>query len=211
MSYDVDNDSCIDSATGILRNKLGIKTQVELDVAEAQIAAVQITTLLDEENIPPCDEFNPWLFYKVHKQIFESLYDWSGELRTVEISKGTTSFARAAHLESSIQDIFKELKADDYLVALGSNEIVEKMAYYYSELNVLHPFRDGNGRAIRTFLAMLAGSLGWHIAWDEMTPDENTQACIAAYQGDNQLLIDLFTKIVSPIDVSWGRDPYEFI
>ncbi len=128
MLYDVDSDPCIDSISGILRNKLGIKTQAELDVAEAQITAVQITALLDEENIPPCDEFSPELFHKVHFQIFESLYDWAGELRTVEISKGDTSFARMAHLESNIQELFKELKVDDYFVDLDSDELVERLA-----------------------------------------------------------------------------------
>jgi len=88
---------------------------------------------------------------------------------------------------------------------------IGKLAYYYGELIVLHPFREGNGRATRTFLAMLADSIGWHLAWDEMDAKENEEASIAAYNGDLEPMRKMLKRIVTPIDIFWGRDPYEYI
>jgi len=210
MAYDVDNDPYINENSGILRNKLGIKTQNELNDAEARITSVEITVLTSDD-IPPYDEFTEDLFLRVHKQLFEELYDWAGKLRTVELSKGETSFARLEHLATSTHELFKQLNKDEYLVNLDFEPFVEKLAHYYGEFIVLHPFRDGNGRAIRTFLAMLADSIGWHIAWDEMNAEQNIVASIAAYNGKEEPLQKILQNIVSPIDIFWGRDPYEFI
>ena len=143
--------------------------------------------------------------------MFEVIYDWAGKLRTVEVSKGTTSFARWEHLSTSLDALFEELKEDNYLMTTYFEEFVKLLAHYCGELIVIHPFREGNGRAIRTFLAMLAESIGWHIAWDEMDLQENIDASIAAYNEDEEPTRRMLTKFVTPIDIFWGRDPYEFI
>lgn len=210
MPYDVENDPYLDKKAGILRNLLGISTRAELEGAEARLTAVEITALTTED-IPPSDEFSKDLFMLVHRQIFKDIYDWAGKLRTVELSKGETSFARAKYIDASLDDIFKELERDHYITMLDFTSFIDKIAHYYSELIVLHPFRDGNGRAIRTFMAMLANSAGWHIAWDEMDPTYNIDASISAYNGDEVPMRILFENIVTPIDAFWDRDPYEFI
>lgn len=210
MPYDVDKDPYIDKTTGILRNLLDIRTQSNLDGAEASLTTVEITALTSQDS-PHFEEFNLGLLVSIHKQLFGIIYEWAGELRTVEISKGATSFARVEHLSKSLDDLFQELKKDDYLMTTDFDKFIEMLAHYYSELIVIHPFREGNGRTIRTFLAMLAESIGWHIAWDEMDPQENIEASIAAYHGDEKPLRKMLAEFVTPIDIFWGRDPYEFI
>ena len=210
MPYDVDNDPYIDSATGILRNLLGVRTSQNLDEAEAGITAIEIANLTIAD--PPFyEDFNLEQLKSIHRQLFGVIYDWAGELRTVEISKGTTSFARVEYLNSSLVSLFEQLKNDEYLMTTDFDEFISLLAHYYGELIVIHPFREGNGRVIRTFLAMLAESIGWHIAWDEMNAQENIDASIAAYNGDEKPLQLMLEKFVTPIDVFWGRDPYEFI
>lgn len=115
MPYDVDKDPYINKNTGILRNLLDIRTESNLDDAEAGLTTVEIAALTSQEP-PYFEEFNLDLLKSVHKQIFGVIYDWAGELRTVEKSKGTTSFARVEHLPTSLNDIFQKLKKDDYLM-----------------------------------------------------------------------------------------------
>ncbi len=83
MPYDVGKDPYLDRSTGILRNLLGIKTQAELDKAEAQISFVQISTLTIEDK-PPLEGFNWELLCKVHHDIFNEIYDWAGQPRTID-------------------------------------------------------------------------------------------------------------------------------
>lgn len=210
MPYDVGKDPYLDKSTGILRNLLGIKTQKELDRAEAEISSVQISTLTIEDK-PPLEEFSWKLLCDTHHYIFGDIYDWAGQARTIELSKDTTSFARATHIVSSAEEIFKNLAAEDYLYGLDFDDFVERLAHYYSELIILHPFREGNGRAIRTLLSMLAENVGWNIAWEQMNPQDNINACIAAYHGDEELLQKMLRNIIEPADPFWGQDPYELI
>ncbi|SRR6266540_1140982 len=210
MAYDVGKDPYLDKESGVLRNLLNLKTERELDDAEARLTSVEIT-LLTSENVPPYDEFDVELFLSVHRQLFKEIYDWAGDLRTTELSKDMTSFARAEHLAGSLAAILNNLKNDSYLAELDCDDFIEKLAHYYADLIVLHPFREGNGRAVRTFLAMLAESIGWHIAWDAMNAQENIDASVAGYQGNEKPLRDMLAKLVTPGDIFWGRDPYEFI
>ena len=210
MPYDVDEDPYVDKRTGIFRNLLGLGTQKELDSAEARITSVEIAALINE-GVPAPDEYNPDLLKSIHWQLFSALYKWAGQLRTVELTKGTTSFARMEHLNSNLEDTLTHLASEGHLLGLDFDEFVKRLAHYYGELVVIHPFREGNGRAIRTFLAMLAESIGWHIAWDEMNPEENVDASVAAYNGDDGPMVKMLSEFIPPIDVLWGRDPYEFI
>ncbi|MDR1851369.1 MAG: Fic family protein [Propionibacteriaceae bacterium] len=82
------------------------------------------------------------------------MFDWTGELRTIEISKGNTRFAFSQYLDTLGSDIFAHLADEDWLRGLERSQLVERLAYYYSELNILHPFREGNGRTIRTLLSL---------------------------------------------------------
>ncbi len=210
MPYDADNDPYLDETTGILRNKLGITTQSELDDAEARITTVEIAVLTTDP-APHFEDFDVVLFRNIHRSLFSELYDWAGEFRTVDISKESTKFAPAQFLAQSVEAYFEQLKVDDFLMSTDFDQFNILLARHYGDLIVLHPFREGNGRTTRTFLAMLAESIGWHIAWDEMDAGENIAASIAAYNGDEMPLRAMLAKFTTPVDVFWGRDPYEFI
>lgn len=202
--YDVDNDSYIDPESGILNNLLGIQTETELKSAEARLTAVEIVALTTED-VPRHYEFTKGLFLDVHRQIFKDIYWWAGRIRTVELSKDNTSFGRARYVDNNLDTIFENLKKNNYLVNRDIADFADSIAHYYSELIILHPFRDGNGRAIRTFLAMLSSSVGWHIAWDRMNPSDNIAASISAYNGDEVPMRLLLQNIVAP------NDPYEIL
>lgn len=195
MPYDVGKDPYTDTSMGLLRNLFGIDTSEELEAIEARIASIAITRIIAKTHPRPAD-LTLDFFFDIHKQLFGAIYDWAGQLRTVEVSKGTTSFARAEYLQVNLQALFRQFVADEYCAAGSKEEFAEKLAYYYGELNVLHPFREGNGRTIRTFLSLVADCHGYYIAWGDMTAAENIQASIASYSGDETLMRQLLLKIV---------------
>lgn len=201
MPYDVDTDPYLSEDTDILQNLLGIRRQDELDTAEAEITSVEISMLMIEEK-PSTTDFNWDLLCIIHRRLFSEIYEWAGKPRVVEITKGTTSFARVQYLNDSAQDIFQHLAVDNYLQDLDFDAFIKQLAHYYADLNVLHPFREGNGRVIRTFIAMLAASLGYEVAWNSMDSQENIDACIAAYNGDEAPLQSMLRAIVTPINIS---------
>lgn len=78
-----------------------------------------------------------------------------------------------------------------------NSTIPEVVAYFYSELNAIHPFREGNGRTIRLFLLLLSIQYGWFVDWKQMTPEENIAASQAAFYGNEALLKEIVSKISS--------------
>lgn len=197
MPYNVDKDPYLDSSTGVLRNLLGITASDELDITEVRVTSIKMADILATATPTPTD-LTPEFFLKLHQQLFGTLYDWAGQLRTVEVSKGATSFARVQYLEANLREVFAELARDNYCQNMTPDELIARLAHYYSELNVLHPFREGNGRTIRTFLSLLAASLGYYIAWGDMSASENIAACVAAYGGDEAPLEAMLARLVAP-------------
>lgn len=82
---------------------------------------------------------------KIHQYIFQDVYPFAGKVRTEQIGKGDFRFASPLYIESEADRVFQELKTEKYLIGLRKNVFCERMAYYFSEINVLHPFREGNG------------------------------------------------------------------
>jgi cell filamentation protein len=91
-----------------------------------------------------------------HQHLFQDVYDWAGQLRTVNIVKGNTPFAFANALLAASNVLFTELAVENLLRDLDHNQFVNRAAHYLTELNALHPFREGNGRNRNAFLTQLA-------------------------------------------------------
>lgn len=143
--------------TDIPKNRLGIETPALLHEVEAtllQQAYIQFITELD-----PSVRFNEDYFISLHRDTFESLYEWAGLYRTVDMSKGGSLFCRAAYLQKEARRIFRELEQEQYLkqAAAGTvEEFAERLAHYQSELIALHPFYELNGRITRLFFDLIA-------------------------------------------------------
>jgi cell filamentation protein len=91
----------------------------------------------------------------------------------------------------------ENLAREDFLRGLDRPEFVDQLTHYTSELNAIHPFREGNGRTQRVFLELLARDAGYHLDWSRTTEHENVEACVAAIEGDLKLLHDLLEAVVS--------------
>lgn len=192
MIYHIDNDPYIDPETRILKNLFAIADQQILDQVEAELTVALIATMAEH---PIDGKFDLEHLMTIHKQLFSRIYNWAGKLRTVEMTKDQTRFAPIAYLAQSATDVFNELKTEKYLINLDDEDYVCRFAHYYSEINILHPFREGNGRAQRALFSLLAQRSGRHIAWDLMDRDENVAASVAAYKGDESRLVTLLTPL----------------
>ncbi len=210
MTYRARKDPYTDQTTHTLKNLLGITDQEHLEKVEAQLTATAIAILTIDESYMP-EDCTYELFLDIHRQLFGDIYEWAGQLRTIEIAKGNTRFAQSDFLEQNLRALFSQLHKNDHCMTTDIDTFVPMIAYYYSELIVIHPFREGNGRTIRTFLSILANSIGWHIAWEMMNPHENIAASIEAYNGNLARMEKMMHAITEPINIFWGEDPYEFI
>ncbi|MEO8911681.1 MAG: Fic family protein [Candidatus Saccharimonas sp.] len=197
MPYDAANDPYIDTTTGILINKLDIADAHSLEQAEAEITAAIIASVQLPANIKQAD-FTKGLFLELHREIFGNIYEWAGSLRSIDISKGDSYFAHSAYIDASLDTLFSELTADTKLQSREKDVFVSAITHYHSELNAIHPFREGNGRLIRTFLGLVAENSGWFVDWSNIDPASNITASIQAFKGDCTLLLSMMSSITSP-------------
>lgn len=145
-----------------LDNRLGIKDSVELSKAQEKISKKKAVELFDKNIFDKLKPGSCEALFTIHKYLFEDIYDFAGELRNVNISKGNFRFAPVMYLAVSLENIEK--------MPQGSfDEIVEK----YVEMNIAHPFREGNGRSMRIWLdLMLKKEIGKAIDWSMVDKED---------------------------------------
>ena len=201
-----DNDPCLDPATGVLNNRLGITDEATLEQTEADIVATRSYEL---SQTPLKGNFDLAHLQAIHGRLFGDVYEWAGEIRTVDIGKGGSRFAHCGHIESGAAPIFKQLAQEKTLAGLGPQQFSARAAYYFGELNALHPFREGNGRATREFISHVAQANGYYIAWENISQPNMLEASIRSFNGDTSQLARLIRANLSALDnkqVNEGKD-----
>ena len=145
-----------------LENKLGITNSAELAREEERISKRKAVELFESSSL---DKLAPGRFASlqaIHKALFEDIYDFAGELRTVNLAKGNFRFAPLMYLEAALANI-------DKMPQSTFDEIVEK----YVEMNIAHPFREGNGRSTRLWLdQMLKADIGQVVDWSRVDKED---------------------------------------
>jgi len=187
-------DPYLDPKTGVLRNNRGITDPTELQEAEAQISLAKMVRLAEK---PVQGAFDMAHYQAVHKELFGDVYPWAGEIRSIEVTKAT-GFCHVGRLPDFSRDIFRGLAKNNYLRGLDQQAFTEKAADLYSDLTTLHPFREGNGRTLRTFLSQVAEQAGYRIDWSGMEVKENAQIAFAALRRDNQVVEAWLAPRISP-------------
>jgi cell filamentation protein len=134
----------------------------------------------------------------IHRFIFSDIYEWAGELRTVNIAKGN-QFCNYLYLEDYANGVFQKLKGEKYLSKTLPGGIPKRLAYYLSEVNALHPFREGNGRTQRVFIEYLAQAAGWRIDFSDVSDKEMIEASASAFALEYEPMERIFERILSPI------------
>jgi len=128
----------------ILNNKLGINDSIELGKEEERITKIKALKLFETGELNSFEVGTFEGLAQIHKYLFEDVYDFAGKIRTENISKSNFRFASAMYLEEALKQI-------DKMPQSNFDEIIEK----YIEMNIAHPFREGNGRSTRIWLDMI--------------------------------------------------------
>jgi cell filamentation protein len=197
MSRYSDSDPYLDPATGVLKNRLGITDAPTLEQAEADMVAARSYEL---SRTPLKGRFDCAHLQAIHKHLFGDLYEWAGELRTIDISKDGNRFAHHTRIESAAALIFEQLARENHMAGLGPDVFSDRAAYYLGELNALHPFREGNGRAQREFISHLAHAHGYYVAWENIAAADLLTASIASFHGDTSELARFIRRNLSALE-----------
>ena len=196
MAYSLNpsSDNCYEGTTCLV-NKLGIRDEKRLSEIEAGITFAKAVML---EETPIDDDFGFEHFKKIHDFLLCDLYEWAGQVRTVDISKKRTKFLDAASIESIGTRCFAKVK-DGYFENLSFDEFVKRIAEFYNDVNYIHPFREGNGRTQRIYFTQLIRHYGYDINFADVDTDELMIATIQASSGVMDFLVEFFgNSIIIP-------------
>jgi cell filamentation protein len=184
-------DPYVYSGTAILINKEGIRNQVELEAFERVMTAARLETL--SVNMPLTQDG----YRQLHLHIFQDVYDWAGNYRTVNIAKGGHLFCLVPYIADLMTQRFASLQADGILASRSREDFVGRAAEHISELNAIHPFRDGNGRTLRAFLECLADHAGFRVTLERLDPAAWIDASIRGFRdGDYEPMRRVIDSVV---------------
>lgn len=184
------------SENGVLKNKFGETNPKKLDILEKRYTARGWIKIHNELLATPNLKLDAALLKKIHKALFEDVYEWAGEYRTVNIVKGNTMFANALYVPAALDDLFTKLNREITAKSITSNNVSEKLAYYYGELNMIHPFREGNGRTQKIFIQRTAAKLGYYLDLEKADPKKLLEATIESVNGTGKPLKKVFEEVI---------------
>jgi cell filamentation protein len=191
--YDADDVYCF-PGTAVLKNKAGITDQDLLDEYEGDFTAIR---LLELTQSPVEGSFNLAHLCKIHQYLFQDVYEWAGEVRSVDIIRGDSRFCSVRQIQSYSNTIFSALAAEKYLINLEPKVCASRLAHYLSEINAIHPFREGNGRVQRLFISQLAEHAGYSLDYSSLDQAVLYPVMQASFLGNEQPLSDLIFKIIA--------------
>ena len=194
MGYSIDpiSANCYQDTT-VLINKFDIRDEEKLNEVESVLASARYAEWL---NTPQLSSFDFEHYKAIHKYLFSDLYDWAGQIRTVNISKKGTKFTSAEDIETQAALIFKRIKNCNYFKGLDHNEFANEIVDFYCITNALHPFREGNGRTQRVFITQLIRNAGYDINFADMDTELLMIATIQSSQGVTDMLKQLFFESI---------------
>lgn len=196
MAYSIDSssDSCY-PGTSVLVNKLGIQNQAQLDENETLIVGVK-SLQFELAPFPEPLDFN--YYKKLHRFLFDELYEWAGIVRSIDLSKQHTRFCPVSEIESLAGRMFSRIEQMDFLCGLPREDFIAELTDFYSSVNYLHPFREGNGRTQRLYFRQLTQRAGYKLDFAAVDSDRMMIATIHAASGIEETLRNLFNEIITP-------------
>lgn len=132
----------------------------------------------------------------IHRHLFGPIYRWAGRDRTIRIAKGASMFCHPEQIGRQMEGLFADLARAGHLRGLDADAFAAGAAHFLSELNVIHPFREGNGRAQKAFLMLLADRAGHRLDVRRINRQAYIGAMIAAFHGDEAPLVTLLRGLI---------------
>ena len=172
--YDVFDDPYCYKGTNCLKNRLGLRDPDLLSDFEVEMSALR-----SEEPLP-FGRFGPAHYRKVHHHLFQDVYRWAGQYRTVRTAKGGNPFCYPENIASEMNRLFRLLSGSLFLEGVDVRHLFAA-ASFLAELNAIHPFREGNGRSQLSFMHLLGLRAGHPFAFENVRSETFLPAMIASY------------------------------
>ncbi|HEV7877920.1 Fic/DOC family protein [Bradyrhizobium sp.] len=188
--YDATDDPYCYEGTSVLKNRLGLQSQDQLTEFEHAISSQRA-----EEPLP-AGNLDQRHYCALHRHLYQDVYDWAGELRTVRTSKGGSMFCYPENIAAQLAKLFRDLAAAKQFTELDSDGFARAAAHFLAELNAIHPFREGNGRTQLTFLKLIATAAGHSMEFGRLDAPAMLQAMIASFSGDEEPLARLIRQLI---------------
>ena len=196
------SDPYIDE-NGVLINKKGIKDEFELDRVER---ASSYMKALDLDRNPIKGKFDLKHLQDIHKHLFGDIYPFAGKIRDGYLQKGQQDFTMGYRIIPQAEKLFTQLKNEQFLKKTEPAKIAGRLAYYMGEINAIHPFREGNGRTQRIFIAQLAKEAGFELTFSKATQEEMINASIQAHRCDYKGLESIIEKGLTPLSLNSEKE-----
>jgi cell filamentation protein len=180
---------CYDNSS-VLRNARGITSASELEKFEVAMVSMRLVSAL------PHGQFDPAHYCAIHHHLFQDVYDWAGEYRTIRIAKGSAMFCYPEHIAEQMEILFGQLPGALFKLGIAPNDFITAVASFLSDLNAIHPFREGNGRTQLTFLFLLGNRAGISLDMTRIRPQEMLSAMIASFDGKLAALEEEIGRLV---------------
>jgi cell filamentation protein len=190
-AYDAFDDPYAYPGTTILQNLLHIQEPQRLERFE-----VEMSFLRAEEPLPE-GRFDASHYCKIHHHLFQDVYAWAGQYRTVRTSKGGNPFCYPEYIHEHMDVLFKRLENGSVLLNVSSVDFIRILAKFLGELNAIHPFREGNGRAQLAFLDLLGKAFSHPFSFSKLRRDKFLSAMIASYRGNIEPLVEELTYLLN--------------
>lgn len=173
--------------TTVLKNKFDERDQQRLAEAEristTSAAFTMPEVTLDKEGLK-----------QIHGHLFGDVYDWAGEFRQVGMAKAGNAFVPPDKLDAACNDILSRFNQENQLKGMDREEFAERAAHYLGNINIIHPFREGNGRTQREFFTQIAERAGYELNFKPFTAQRNKDAFIDFYNGNPATLTRLIEE-----------------
>ncbi|MGD7002254.1 Fic/DOC family protein [Corynebacterium halotolerans] len=187
-------DPYYDDSGEVLRNLVGAATPADLAVAEADLVFAR-TVQLDAVELPDTRDLAE--LQAIHRHLFQDVYPWAGEVRTVDIRRSEEGFLPVVALDRAAGIAASDLHTDHYLQGLDRERFVARLAHHYDQFNYIHPFREGNGRTQRVFWTRVAAAAGWELDWRNVSGEDNDRVSrIAAEERNLTPLVEMLERVV---------------
>ena len=176
----------------VLKNKLNIRNKDELKAAEEEFSAVKQLVLLQD---PVKGYFTKTHLLRIHRFLFEDVYPFAGQIRREQISKGDTMFYPPDTIDRELNRVFATIHENKLLKEKKASEQIQNLSWTMAELNIIHPFREGNGRSIRELIRCMALVYGIHLNWGNTDRDTLIDAAIASVD-DSMAFCDVLKQCI---------------
>jgi cell filamentation protein len=140
------DDPYVYPGTNVLKNKLDIREHALLERTERRLAGIRSVVGM------PTGNFDLAHLQSIHRHLYQDLYEWAGEIRTVEISKDGHQFQFRQYIATGMADVYRRLSVARFLHGLPAAEFAQRVAEIIGDINYVHPFREGNGRTQLQYL-----------------------------------------------------------